>query len=270
MCLSSPSASLVLLEQHTQWGKGCWHVGQKLAIITEKPKKQLKLSHILRLWGVLNGYILISCGINAIWVDLVTKVLYLLYHKQALRLLQLGTSCLQSFRNCHQGLQMFLLSLSCDQDVVHAQLCEVSLWSSHQLLTEKFLEQTALFSSGSYRYACWRSNFEKTFPPASIAKSSSTLGRGYESSEKPDLPSHGTHHICAQNHLSWQPGRCVQLIRMTVWVQLFQYLISMEETLQKYDVLDDRLGEVKGMDARIDVDPQAQPCFVKPAQSRFP
>ena len=43
-----------------------------------------------------------------------------------------------------------------------------------------------------------------------------------------------------------------------------QQIPDLHETLQKYDdVFDDGLGEIKGMEARIDVDPMAQPRFCK-------
>ena len=45
-------------------------------------------------------------------------------------------------------------------------------------------------------------------------------------------------------------------------IRQLQQIPDLQETLQKYDdVFDDGLGEIKGMEARIDVDPQAQPRF---------
>jgi len=45
-----------------------------------------------------------------------------------------------------------------------------------------------------------------------------------------------------------------------------QQIPDLQETLQKYDdVFDDGLSEIKGMETRIDVDPQAQPHFCKAA-----
>jgi len=139
---------------------------------------------------------------NAIWVDLVTKVLHLLYHEQTLWLLQLCISCLQSFQNCHQVQQMFLLSLSCDQNVVHVRSyvrdsfdqainCSLKkgLEKQHYKWQSVVLEKTSM-NVGNFSPVevagmhVGGLTLKKTVPPASVAKGLSTLGRGYESSRE--------------------------------------------------------------------------------------
>ena len=59
-------------------------------------------------------------------------------------------------------------------------------------------------------------------------------------------------------------GPCGQVRLDLQGIRQLQQCPDLQETLQNFDeVFDDKLGELKGMEAKIDVDPWAQPRFCK-------
>ena len=57
----------------------------------------------------------------------------------------------------------------------------------------------------------------------------------------------------------------LQKIRLD-WQKIhqLQQIPALQETLKRYaEVFENQLGEIKGIEARIDIDPQARPCFCK-------
>ena len=64
----------------------------------------------------------------------------------------------------------------------------------------------------------------------------------------------------------------LQKIRLD-WQEIhqLQQIPALQETLKRYaKVFENELGEIKGMEVRIDVDPQARPRFCKASQSHLP